>query len=196
MKPVARVSVGLALAFLGAWVVAAEPAAPAKADPAKGATIAAGTCAACHTSDGSRGIAANPILQGQHADYLARQLADYKSGKRDNPIRRAGAPLRRAETKTWPRLRQKASQLDSPRTGFAHGESSTAGRRPMVLPSRRCHSTNGDGIPARFASGGPHPTMPRRSGGVRNGKRRTIGEVGAAKLPPGSRPVGLHRGLR
>ena len=64
--------------------IAAEPRRAAKADPAKGATIATAVCAACHTSDGSRGSAANPIMQGQHPDYLVKQLADFKAGKRDN----------------------------------------------------------------------------------------------------------------
>ena len=86
MKPAARVSVGLILAWLAAWSLAAEPAVAVKADPAKGETISAGTCVACHTNDGSRGSAANPILQGQHADYLAKQLSEFKAGKRQNAI--------------------------------------------------------------------------------------------------------------
>jgi cytochrome c553 len=80
----------LALTF--AMVVAAPalaadaPAAAAPADPAKGQTIAAGVCVACHTFDGSRGLPANPILQGQHPEYLAKQLAEFKSGARPNAI--------------------------------------------------------------------------------------------------------------
>src|SRR5512143_1921093 len=36
-------------------VVAAEPNAPAKPDPAKGETLSTQVCGACHTADGSRG---------------------------------------------------------------------------------------------------------------------------------------------
>ena len=45
------------------------------------------TCAACHGADGAKPTAPeNPILAGQHEDYLARALADYQSGKRKNPV--------------------------------------------------------------------------------------------------------------
>ncbi len=43
-------------------------------------------CAACHGPDGNSQSAEFPRLAGQHADYLARALADYKSGARKNPI--------------------------------------------------------------------------------------------------------------
>ena len=44
-------------------------------------------CAACHGADFNSPISADtPRLAGQHADYLARALADYKSGARKNPV--------------------------------------------------------------------------------------------------------------
>ena len=57
--------------------------------PRQGPGDSTNVCAACHTNDGSRGTPANPILQGQHPEYLAKQLADFKAGKRDNPIMKA-----------------------------------------------------------------------------------------------------------
>ena len=42
------------------------------------------TCAACHGADGNSSIAANPKLAGQSADYLLKQLKEFKSKKRDN----------------------------------------------------------------------------------------------------------------
>ena len=60
------------------------PAAPAP-DLAKGQATAA-VCSACHTADGSRGSPANPILQGQHPEYLVKQLQEFKAGKRKNAI--------------------------------------------------------------------------------------------------------------
>ena len=158
MKPVARVGVGLALTFLGACacVFAAEPAAAAKADPAKGAAIAAGTCAACHTSDGTRGSAANPILQGQHADYLAKQLADFKSGKRDSAIMKGMAtPLSEADMKNVAAFY--AGKQAKP--GFAKNKDfATLGEKlyrggaadRMVPACSGCHSPNGAGIPAQY----------------------------------------------
>lgn len=44
-------------------------------------------CAACHGADGNKPISADiPRLAGQHADYLARALTDYKSGARKDPV--------------------------------------------------------------------------------------------------------------
>ena len=85
MKPVSSLLCSLALSAAGLSAQAAENA-PAAPDPAKGATISASVCAACHTNDGSRGSPANPILQGQHPDYIAKQLTEFKEGKRKNPI--------------------------------------------------------------------------------------------------------------
>jgi len=61
---------------------AAEPA--GKADSAD--QIVAKVCSACHTSDGNSVTPANPILAGQHAEYTAKQLANFKSGERKNPV--------------------------------------------------------------------------------------------------------------
>ena len=44
-------------------------------------------CAACHGPDGNKPSAPDqPILAGQHYDYLVRSLTDYKIGRRNNPI--------------------------------------------------------------------------------------------------------------
>jgi len=76
-----------ALMATAAWgaAQAAETKPALKADPAKGQAIAQ-VCGACHTADGSRGSPANPILQGQHPEYLVKQLQEFKSGKRNNAI--------------------------------------------------------------------------------------------------------------
>ena len=44
-------------------------------------------CAACHGEDGNKSVTPDiPKLGGQHADYLAKALRDYKDGARKNPI--------------------------------------------------------------------------------------------------------------
>lgn len=43
-------------------------------------------CTACHGTDGRPVTPEYPNLSGQHADYLAQSLRDYKSGKRKNAI--------------------------------------------------------------------------------------------------------------
>jgi cytochrome c553 len=80
-------SLTLVTALLAGPALAAEPAKPAfKPDLAKGQALATQVCAACHTFDGTRGTPANPILSGQHPDYLLKQLQEFKSGKRKNAV--------------------------------------------------------------------------------------------------------------
>ena len=49
------------------------------ADLAKAKATAETVCVACHGSDGNSPTPANPILAGQHRDYLFKQLAEFKS---------------------------------------------------------------------------------------------------------------------
>ena len=60
-------------------------AALAAGDPTAGKTKSA-TCAACHNADGNSANNQYPKLAGQSADYLLKQLQEYKSGARVNPI--------------------------------------------------------------------------------------------------------------
>src|SRR5258708_24197593 len=86
-----------ALALLGFAICAGfshfpvGAAEPAKADPAKGQSIANKVCSACHGADGNSPTPANPKLAGQIPEYLQKQLANFKpaAGKkadRENPI--------------------------------------------------------------------------------------------------------------
>ena len=51
------------------------------------AKVAEKGCAACHGPDGNKPSAPDqPILAGQHYDYLVRVLTDYKIGRRTNAI--------------------------------------------------------------------------------------------------------------
>lgn len=55
----------------------------AAGDAQAGKTKAA-TCAACHGPDGNSVAPNFPKIAGQHADYLVKQLQEYKSGERKN----------------------------------------------------------------------------------------------------------------
>jgi cytochrome c553 len=45
------------------------------------------TCKACHGEGGAKPIQPDyPVLAGQHRDYLAAALSQYKSGKRKNAV--------------------------------------------------------------------------------------------------------------
>jgi cytochrome c553 len=56
------------------------------ADLAAGKAKAAEVCAACHGADGNSASPDFPRIGGQHRDYLAKALRDYKSGQRKNAI--------------------------------------------------------------------------------------------------------------
>jgi cytochrome c553 len=57
------------------------------ADPEAGKKKAAEVCGACHGPEGNKpSDPTQPVLAGQHYDYLVRALSDYKLGRRNNPI--------------------------------------------------------------------------------------------------------------
>ena len=68
-------------------VLAVPLAAYSRGNADNGKSKAAQVCAACHGADGNKPSAPDqPILAGQHYDYLVRALTDYKIGRRNNPI--------------------------------------------------------------------------------------------------------------
>lgn len=79
MRPVALVFASLAFSL--------STATEAKGNAENGKAKAAQVCAACHGADGAKPTAPDqPILAGQHYDYLVKALSDYKTGKRANAI--------------------------------------------------------------------------------------------------------------
>jgi cytochrome c553 len=59
----------------------------AKPDPRKAQSIATQVCAACHSADGNSAAPVNPKIAGQFADYLQKQLADFKPKAGKKPAR-------------------------------------------------------------------------------------------------------------
>jgi cytochrome c553 len=154
MKTVATLLSSLLLATVAH---ANEPAAaPAKPDLAKGGAISSQVCAACHTADGSRGSPANPILQGQHPEYLYKQLVEFKSGKRKNAIMSGmAAPLSEEDMRNVAAFY--ASKTAKP--GFAKnkdlvplGEKIWRGgiAERNVPACAACHGPTGAGIPSQY----------------------------------------------
>lgn len=155
MSP-ARSSLAFLLAALcAAPTLAAETAAAAKPDP-KAGEAAAAVCVACHTADGSRGAAANPILQGQFPEYLAKQLHEFKSGARKNAIMTGmAAPLTEEAIRDISAFY--ASKQAKP--GFAKNKATVLQGQQIWrggIPDRKipacagCHGPNGAGIPAQY----------------------------------------------
>ncbi|MFN3886905.1 MAG: c-type cytochrome [Aquabacterium sp.] len=156
---IALASVALSLSGLahGAETKAAKP------DLAAGEAKATAVCAACHTVDGSRGLAANPILQGQHPDYLVKQLMEFKEGKRKNAVMNGMAAALTPED-----MRNVAAFYGSkkPPVGTAKNQELVAlgeriyrgGIAKKAVPAcAGCHSPNGAGIPVQYPRlGGQH----------------------------------------
>ena len=56
--------------------------APAQADEARAKKIIGGSCFLCHGAEGESASEVFPRLAGQNAEYIAKQLENFKSGKR------------------------------------------------------------------------------------------------------------------
>ena len=147
---------GLLAVAMAPAAAAAEAAAAAKPDLAKGQATSTNVCGACHTSDGSRGSPANPILQGQHPEYLVKQLTEFKAGKRDNAIMKGmAATLSDEDMKNVAAFY--AGKTAKP--GFAKNKTLVSlgekiyrgGIAERSVPAcAGCHSPTGAGIPAQY----------------------------------------------
>jgi cytochrome c553 len=157
MKPFAYLLSSLMLIVSAvAPATAAEPAAAAKPDLAKGQTISTNVCGACHTADGSRGSPANPIIQGQHPEYLAKQLTEFKAGKRVNAVMQGfAATLSEDDIKNVTAFYASKQA----KAGFAKSKDTVAlgekiyrgGIADRSVPAcAGCHGPTGAGIPSQY----------------------------------------------
>ena len=146
----------LLLVVLALPAAANEPAAVFKPDAKKGEAIATGVCVACHTADGSRGAPTFPILQGQHPEYLTKQLTEFKSGARANAVMKGFSAALSTEDMRHVAAFYAAKQA---KPGFAKDASLVTlgeqiyrgGIAARKVPAcAGCHSPNGVGIPAQF----------------------------------------------
>ena len=67
------------LGLCAAWL---SPSAMAQADEARAKKIVGGVCFVCHGAEGESSSEVFPRLAGQHWEYTAKQLENFKSGKR------------------------------------------------------------------------------------------------------------------
>lgn len=145
-----------AAALLAGSAFAADAPAVPKPDPAKGATSYAAVCAACHAADGNSTVPLQPTLAQQHPEYLYKQLIEFKSGARKDPVMQGfAATLSEADARNiayW-----LASQKAKP--GFAKDPATVllgeriyrGGIADRKVPAcAGCHSPNGAGIPSQY----------------------------------------------
>ncbi len=152
MMPIARLTLAITLALSSLCAVAQDK----KPDLAKGEASYTAVCAACHGADGNSGTPENPKLAGQHPQYLAKQLQEFKSGQRNNAIMKGFATtLSDADmvnVSFWLASKQ-------PKPGFAKDKELVAlGERiyrggiaeRKIAACAGCHSPNGAGIPSQY----------------------------------------------
>jgi cytochrome c553 len=151
------------LAFAGI-AGAAEAQRPAKPDAAKGATLyesgdtARGlpACLSCHGANGNSSIAANPKLSSQIEAYTHKQLVDFTTPQRVNPVMTTYAKMLTDEEK-----RNVAAYLAVQKTkqGAAKNkETIELGRKIYrggiaekgVAACASCHGAAGAGIPVQY----------------------------------------------
>lgn len=129
----------------------------AAGDAAKGSEIATAVCAACHGPDGNSVIPANPTLAGQHPEYLAKQLNEFKSGKRANAVMGPMASTLATPEDVLNVAAYFAAQAPKGGSAKSNGKGSEGeaiykgGILVKGVPAcASCHSPNGAGIPAQF----------------------------------------------
>lgn len=173
-------------------VLANDAKPEAKPDLAKGEATATQVCGACHAFNGSRGLPDYPILEGQHPEYLVKQLHDFKAGHRKNAIMTGFAGTLQDDD-----MRNVAAfyASKSPKPGFATDKASlTLGERiyrggiaDRHIPAcAGCHSPNGAGLPVQYPAlaGQHHKYLEAQLNAFRGGERKNsqvMAEV-AAKL--------------
>lgn len=130
--------------------------APAKPDLAKARDTVNQACAACHGTDGTSALPANPSLAGMPADYITAQLAHFKSGVRQNAIMQGFASTLTdadmvslgaffASQPSKPNIAKDASLVRLGQKLWRAGDAATG-----VPACSACHGPTGAGIPKLY----------------------------------------------
>ena len=157
MKLIASLFATAAIAAASFSAFANEPAKGAyKPDLAKGEASFGAVCAACHGPDGNSGTPDFPKLAQQHPEYLVKQLTEFKSDKRANPVMKGFASaLSEEDMKNiayWVSSKKAAPGAAKDKESVTLGEKIyRGGIADRQIPAcAGCHSPNGAGIPAQF----------------------------------------------
>ncbi len=113
-------------------------------------------CVSCHGAAGNSTIVQNPKLAGQPAAYIAKQLADFKTPQRNNPVM---SPI--AKNLSEEEMMNIAAFLEkqTPKPGAARNKDTIeqgkkifrAGIAEKSVPAcASCHGADGGGIPVQF----------------------------------------------
>ena len=130
-------------------------AALAAGDPTAGKAKSA-ACAACHNADGNSTVTQYPKLAGQSADYLVKQLQEFKSGKRESAVMQGFASMLEEQDMkniaAWLATKPAKPGEATDKALVALGERIYRGgiADRNIAACAACHSPNGAGIPAQY----------------------------------------------
>lgn len=130
-------------------------------DLKKAKTIAETVCVACHGADGNSQTPANPILAGQGADYLFKQLNEFKAAEGKPAIRNNAIMAGMASTLTtedmksvaayFAQQKQKPSASTDPKLVATGKNLWRKGDFDKGIPAcAGCHGPAGAGVPAQY----------------------------------------------
>ena len=128
----------------------------AAGDANKGAQSATQVCAACHGADGNSAIGMYPKLAAQHPEYISKQLDNFKSGERKNPIMAGIAAALSAEDMVnlgayFGTQAAKGGTAKSNGAGSLGEKIYRSGIPGSGVPAcASCHGPAGAGIPVQF----------------------------------------------
>ena len=164
----------LFLTLCGAIGIFAAVAAPAITTPAMAADdieAKAQVCAACHGADGvPADPKTTPIIWGQQANYLYKELHDYKSGDRKSPIM---APV--VTDISLPDLRQLANYFA---TKPWPAKQATGAPPNGIAQCQPCHQPNFEGgAPAPRLAGLSYDYLAREMKNFADGERTNNGDM-------------------
>ena len=157
-----------AMTAFGAHASDAAKASP-KGDAARGQTIVATVCVACHGPDGNSPLAVNPKLAGQHPEYLLKQMQNFKAADGKQPERVNAIMNGMIAAYDEGQMRdvaayfasqvQKGETAKSRETIELGQKLYRAGDQAKGLPAcAACHGPAGAGIPAQYPRiGGQFP---------------------------------------
>ena len=146
----------------------------------------AGVCAGCHGPDGNGGADPTwPKLAGQTPEYIVKQLADFKSGARKDPVMSGMAgPLSPTDMKDlgayYASLKAKPGAARNAQLAKQGEKIYRGGNAKMgVSACMSCHGPSGHGIPPRFPkiSGQSAPYAQKQLLAFKAGTRTNDGET-------------------
>jgi cytochrome c553 len=151
-KNMAKRSLTMAVVFwLLVGVGGVHAAGDAKAGKAKSAA-----CLACHGADGNSSNPEWPRLAGQVPEYLVKQLQDFKSGARQNPIMaNIVRPLSEQDMEDLAAYYASHTVKVSAPTDMKKAQKGQrlyrgGNAKTLVSACMSCHGPSGRGIPPRF----------------------------------------------